>query len=203
MPPSRGGHCAPVSCAHSAAGLGSVHPSTTDCGTASAARLGCIGRTSIGAADTTRFSSASRASQRRFVSCTAPMPIHPSNYLSIRLSDLAYLDNPISVHPPMRASRTSERCLGALRSCDRRQAAQPKASNCTALQRGSRIAPAACNAAGGRPWHRVRWLAQGSGAHLLQPKRRGCLSASQRARHARVGGTCVRPLQPHARHRAA
>ena len=89
------------------------HPSTTDCGTARAARLGCIGRTSIGAADTTRFSSASRASQRLLVSCTAPMPIHPSvhlpNDLLIRLSDLAYLDNPISVHPPMCASRTSER----------------------------------------------------------------------------------------------
>ena len=89
------------------------HPSTTDCGTARAARLGCIGRTSIGAADTTRFSSASRASQRLFVSCTAPMSIHPfvhlSNYLLIRLSDLAYLDNPISVHPPMRASRIGER----------------------------------------------------------------------------------------------
>jgi hypothetical protein len=38
-----------------------------------------------------------------------PMPIHLSNYLLIRLSDLAYLDNPISAHPPMRASRTSER----------------------------------------------------------------------------------------------
>jgi hypothetical protein len=47
------------------------------------------------------------------VSYTAPMSIHLSihlsNYLLIRLSDLAYLDNPIFVHPPMRASRTSER----------------------------------------------------------------------------------------------
>ena len=55
------------------------------------------------------------------------------------------------------------------------------------------IDPAVRNAAGCRPWHRVRCLAQGSGKSLHRPK---CSACSRRK-------TCVRPVHPHAVHRAA
>ena len=55
------------------------------------------------------------------------------------------------------------------------------------------IDPAVRNAAGCRPWHRVRCLAQGSGKSLHRPK---CSACSRRK-------TRVRPVHPHAAHRAA
>ncbi len=88
----------------------------------------------------TRHASALPRAQANVLSCPAQRrcrSIHPSNDLSIRLSDLAYLDNPISVHPPMRASRTGERCLNALRSCDRRQSTRKHRQHCTAARQSA------------------------------------------------------------------